>query len=144
MPTKHVILAFASTKLPSSIKAGYLQYAIRPYIPNPLRCFKCQRFGHSKTSCRGKLFCGRCSAEGHESINCTESYHCINCKEAHPSYSRTCEKWKFEKEIQTVHTKQNFSYSEARKIIESRTPIVGTSYAAKTTLILCKKTLSVQ
>ncbi|GFX46019.1 uncharacterized protein TNCV_1919861 [Trichonephila clavipes] len=43
-PTKHLILTFNSPNLPTSIKAGYLNCKIRPYIPNPLRCFKCQRF----------------------------------------------------------------------------------------------------
>ncbi|GFX38929.1 uncharacterized protein TNCV_747081 [Trichonephila clavipes] len=42
-PTKHLILTFNSPKLPNTIKAGYLNCKIRPYIPNPLRCFKCQR-----------------------------------------------------------------------------------------------------
>ena len=45
-----------------------------------------------------------------------------------------------EKEIQTVRTKQNISYLEAKKIVESRTPTIGTSYAAITTLNANKKT----
>ncbi|GFY19399.1 uncharacterized protein TNCV_4127861 [Trichonephila clavipes] len=53
-PTKNLILTFNSPKLPSAIKAGYLNSKVRPYIPNPLRCFKCQSFGHSQTSCRGQ------------------------------------------------------------------------------------------
>ncbi|GFW56329.1 uncharacterized protein TNCV_2088381 [Trichonephila clavipes] len=52
-------------KLPSNIKAGYLNCKLRPYIPNPLRCFKCQRFGHSQNSCRGQLTCSRCVAVGY-------------------------------------------------------------------------------
>ncbi|GFV13439.1 uncharacterized protein TNCV_129371 [Trichonephila clavipes] len=57
LPTKHIILTFNSPKLPTTIKAGYLNCKIRPYIPNTLRCFKCQRFGHSQTACRGQLTC---------------------------------------------------------------------------------------
>ncbi|GFY28433.1 uncharacterized protein TNCV_1970871 [Trichonephila clavipes] len=57
IPTKHLILTFNFPKLPPTIKAGYLNCKIRPYIPNPLRCFNCQRFGHSQTSCRGQLTC---------------------------------------------------------------------------------------
>ncbi|GFV29850.1 hypothetical protein TNCV_2083151 [Trichonephila clavipes] len=34
-PTKHLILTFNSPNLPTSIKAGYLNCKIRPYIPNP-------------------------------------------------------------------------------------------------------------
>ncbi|GFW81562.1 uncharacterized protein TNCV_2882391 [Trichonephila clavipes] len=68
--TKHLILTFNSPILPTNIKAGYLNCRIRPYIPNPLRCFKCQRFGHSQTSCRGQLTCSRCASVGHASTDC--------------------------------------------------------------------------
>ena len=124
IPTKHIILTINSPKLHRSIKAGYLKCSIRPHIPNPLYCFKCQRFGHSKASCRGTLTCDCCSAVGHDSLNCNEIFSCINCKGDHLSYSRNCEKWKTEKEIQTIHTKQtkqNITYPEARKILESHT-----------------------
>ncbi|GFW42334.1 uncharacterized protein TNCV_1207861 [Trichonephila clavipes] len=57
IPTKHLILTFNSPKLPTTIKAGYLNCKIRAYIPNPLRCFKRQRFGHSQIACRGQLMC---------------------------------------------------------------------------------------
>ncbi|GBL95335.1 hypothetical protein AVEN_154753-1 [Araneus ventricosus] len=71
--TKHLILTFDSNKLPEYIKAGYMRLSVRTYIPNPLRCFKCQRFGHSKTSCRGTLTCARCAEVGHESTDCTRT-----------------------------------------------------------------------
>ncbi|GFW07134.1 uncharacterized protein TNCV_3693291 [Trichonephila clavipes] len=64
LPTKHIILTFKSPKLLTTIKAGYLNCKIRPYIPNPLHCFKCQRFGHSQTACRGQLTCSRCASVG--------------------------------------------------------------------------------
>ncbi|GBM48858.1 hypothetical protein AVEN_36916-1 [Araneus ventricosus] len=63
--TKHLILTFDSNKLPEHSKAGYMRLSVGTYIPNPLRCFKCQRFGHSKTSCRGTLTCARCTEVGH-------------------------------------------------------------------------------
>ncbi|GBN85981.1 hypothetical protein AVEN_70709-1 [Araneus ventricosus] len=71
--TKHLILTFDSNKLPEHIKAGYMRLSVRTYIPKPLRCFKCQRFGHSKTSCRGTLTCARCAEVGHESTDCTRT-----------------------------------------------------------------------
>ncbi|GBN66523.1 hypothetical protein AVEN_195730-1 [Araneus ventricosus] len=71
--TKHLILTFDSNKLPEHIKAGYMRLSVRTYIPNPLHCFKCQRFGHSKTSCRGTLTCARCAEVGHESTDCTRT-----------------------------------------------------------------------
>ncbi|GFX70222.1 RNA-directed DNA polymerase from mobile element jockey [Trichonephila clavipes] len=65
IPTKHLILTFNKPKLPTTIKAGYLNCKIRPYIRNPLCCFRCQRFGHSQTSCHGQLTCSRCASAGH-------------------------------------------------------------------------------
>ncbi|XP_064462168.1 uncharacterized protein LOC135372489 [Ornithodoros turicata] len=46
IPTKHVILTFKLHKLPETIKASYLSCNVGAYIPNPSRCYKCQRFGH--------------------------------------------------------------------------------------------------
>ncbi|GFS74871.1 RNA-directed DNA polymerase from mobile element jockey [Trichonephila clavipes] len=104
-------------KLPTTIKASYLNCRIRPYIPNPLRCFKCQRFGHSQTSCCGQQTCSRCASAGHSSTDCILEPKCINCSQPHPSYSKICHKWKIEKQIQEIKTTKNISYPEARKLI---------------------------
>ncbi|GFT51133.1 uncharacterized protein TNCV_4817331 [Trichonephila clavipes] len=73
IPTKHLILTFNSPKLPTTVKAGYLNCNIRAYIPTPLCCFKCQRFGHSQIACRGQLTCSRCASVGHSSADCSPS-----------------------------------------------------------------------
>ncbi|GFU42943.1 uncharacterized protein TNCV_3140981 [Trichonephila clavipes] len=101
---------------PKTIKAGYFNCKIRPYIPNPLRCFKCQRFGHSQTSCRGQLTCSRCASAGHSSTDCAIEPKCINCLQSHASDSKLCPTWKLEKQIQEIKTNKNISYSEARKL----------------------------
>ncbi|GFT73239.1 uncharacterized protein TNCV_459561 [Trichonephila clavipes] len=126
LPTKHLILTFNNPKLPTTIKAGYLNCKIRPYIPNPLRCFKCQRFGHSQTSCRGQLTCSRCASVGHSSTDCTLEPKCFNCSQSHSSDSKLCPKWKIEKQIQEIKTNNNISYQEARKLIA---PQLSQTYA---------------
>ncbi|GFU64509.1 uncharacterized protein TNCV_2526241 [Trichonephila clavipes] len=126
IPTKHLILTFHSPTLPQTIKAGYLNCKIRPYIPNPLRCFKCQRFGHSQTVRRGQLTCSRCASVGHASSDCTLEQKCVNCSQPHSADSKLCPKWKIEKEIQTIKTNRNISYIEARKFI---TPQPSQTYA---------------
>ncbi|GBO26810.1 hypothetical protein AVEN_136538-1 [Araneus ventricosus] len=135
--TKHLILTFDSAKLPEHIKAGYMRLSVRPYISNPLRCFKCQRFGHSKTSCRGTLTCARCAEVGHESNDCTRTEKCINCKGEHTSFSRNCFAWKQEKEIITTKIKKQISYQEARKLVKSQTPTPGNTYVS-----VAKKSIS--
>ncbi|GBL97223.1 hypothetical protein AVEN_84930-1 [Araneus ventricosus] len=130
VPTKHFILTFNTPRLPEYIKAGYVRCSVRPYIPNPLRCFKCQRFGHSKTNCRGTLTCARCAVAGHESTGCTAAEKCANCQGKHTSFSRACPKWELEKEIVTLKFKNNISFPEARRLVKARTPIEGQSYAS--------------
>ncbi|GFW67580.1 RNase H domain-containing protein [Trichonephila clavipes] len=117
LPTKHIILTFNSPKFPTTIKARYLNCKIRPYIPNPLRCFQCKRFGHSQTSCRGQFTCSRCASAGHPSTDCTLEPKCINCSQSHASDSKLCPKWMLEKQIQEIKTNKNIFYSEARKLI---------------------------
>ncbi|GFV50785.1 RNA-directed DNA polymerase from mobile element jockey [Trichonephila clavipes] len=97
--TKHLIVTFNSPKLLSTIKAGYLNCKIRPYILNPLRCFKCQRFGHSQTSCREQQICSRGASAGHSSTECNLEPKCTNCLQPHPSDSKLCSKWTLEKQI---------------------------------------------
>ncbi|XP_055924655.1 uncharacterized protein LOC129956742 [Argiope bruennichi] len=128
--TKHLILTFVFPKLREYIKAGYMRLPVRPYIPSSLRCFKCQRFGHSKTSCRGRLTCARCADVGHDSSQCNSVEKCVNCKGAHTSYSRNCPTWLLEKEVISTKIKNQISFTEARKLVKSQTP-TGTSYASK-------------
>ncbi|GFX44333.1 uncharacterized protein TNCV_1097731 [Trichonephila clavipes] len=84
--------AVPGPKLPSNIKAGYLNCKLRRYIPNPLRCFKCQRFGRSQHSCRGQLTSSRCASVGHSSTDYTLKPKCINCSQLHTADSKLCPK----------------------------------------------------
>jgi len=120
--TKHLILTFNSPDLPKYVAAGYLNCSVRPYIPNPMRCFKCQRFGHSKTSCRGQETCSRCSEPGHNFSECSKEPICVNCKGSHTANSKSCPKWILEKKIQETKIKNNISYPEARNIVISSQP----------------------
>ncbi|GFY78273.1 RNA-directed DNA polymerase from mobile element jockey [Trichonephila inaurata madagascariensis] len=55
------ILTFSKHTLPENILIGYLNIKIRPYIPNPLRCFHCQSYGHGTASCCGVATYNKCS-----------------------------------------------------------------------------------
>ncbi|GBN17206.1 hypothetical protein AVEN_87587-1 [Araneus ventricosus] len=107
-----------------------MRLSVRACIPYPLRCFKCQRFGHSKTSCRGTLTYARCAGVGHESTDCTRTEKCVYCKEENTSFSRNCSVWKQEKEIISTKIKKQISYQETRKLVKSETPTPGNSYVS--------------
>lgn len=115
IPTKHIVLTFGTTVLPETVEAGYVKIRVRPYIPNPRRCYTCQKFGHGSQSCRGKQTCAKCSKTDHVSESCTAPPHCVNCSGDHAAYSRSCQQWKKEKEIIALKVKENISYPEARR-----------------------------
>lgn len=72
-------------EMPSKVQLGYMSYyPVREFISHPLRCFKCQRFGHVATQCRGKIRCAKRGGE-HEYDKCTNKTElkCCNCGGQH-------------------------------------------------------------
>ena len=67
-PTGNVVISFPET-LPSSVCIGYLRYRVKPYIPQPMRCQKCQGYGHIAANCKRDVKCVRCG-QGHSWENC--------------------------------------------------------------------------
>ena len=63
----------------------------------PIRCLKCQHFGHERRVCPSDILtCGRCSGP-HETNSCRvppRSIECANCRGPHPSYDRDCSKFR--------------------------------------------------
>ena len=51
---------FNTHKIPKEIKIGYQKINVEPYISNPLKCYKCQRFGHHQDQCTRPPVCRRC------------------------------------------------------------------------------------
>ena len=116
--TNTLFLTFDTHIPPAKLKIGYYIVNVQPYIPNPLRCFQCQKFGHSKKWCKNQLACWKCGSEGHDGGDCTaETVCCLNCKGDHFASSKSCPVWIQEKEIQRVKTEKSLSYGEARKLV---------------------------
>ena len=86
------------------------------YIPNPLRCFNCQKYGHGKSSCKGRAVCAKCGECNHNSDSCTNELKCINCSGSHAAFSKDCSKWLLEKKVQQIKAEQGISFIEARRI----------------------------
>ena len=93
--THTYILTFEKPSMPKEIRIGYTIERVEQYIPAPLRCFKCQNFGHHKEICRGRQVCGERDPDHME--NKCENIKCTNCHEEHPAFSRTCGIYKEEK-----------------------------------------------
>ncbi len=103
------------------VKLGFISYPVRKYIAPPLRCYKCQRYGHIATVCKAKTRCARCGGE-HEFGKCEEGVgeKCCNCGGKHNAAYGGCEVRRKAVEIQQEKVKQNISYAEAVKAINNR------------------------
>ncbi|XP_055925527.1 uncharacterized protein LOC129957289 [Argiope bruennichi] len=135
--TKRHILTFKSPKLPEYVYAGYIKLSVKTYIPNPLRCFRSQCFGHSKLNYRGSDTCARCAEKGHDSQQCVAPEKCVNYGDNHTSYSRSCPRWQLEKQIATIKIKENITYPEARRRVQAQTPTPGITYASVVQKTFC-------
>lgn len=129
------LLTFRTPTPPPSITLGCFGIRVDMFIPNPIRCFTCQKFGHGSKQCRGKQRCFKCSDEGHEGTNChSESSKCVNCGESHFSSSRDCPVYLKEKNIIKIKTERNISYPEAKQIASVSNDLLVSnrpSYASK-------------
>ena len=112
-----VLLCFKK-ELPVRIQMGYISYLVRQYIPPPIRCYKCQRFGHVAVQCRGKPRCAKCGGE-HEYGKCGDKavLKCCNCGGDHSAAYGGCEKQKEAREAQKLKITNKVSYAEALKEI---------------------------
>ncbi|MCG8070208.1 MAG: hypothetical protein JAY84_20385 [Candidatus Thiodiazotropha taylori] len=124
--TNTLLLTFNTVVAPKSLKIFYQIIPVELYVPNPLRCFNCQKFGHHENNCPvipGSV-CEKCGTGGddHRTSQCKNPAKCVNCGGNHVSRSSDCEVWKKEKEIMKVKVTQRLTYPEARKIYEQQKP----------------------
>ena len=141
--TDTYILTFQKTELPQSIKVGYLNIRVNPYIPNPLRCYRCQDYGHGANRCTRQERCSRCG-QNHVNQNCNEEPSCVHCLQKHETSDRSCKRYLMEKRIQTVKFTERISFPEARKKVEAETvkPLYSATVAKTTKSVGIQSTLT--
>lgn len=94
---------FDGLQLPKEVKVGYEVFRVREYVPDPLRCFQCNKFGHSSRNCRQpEKTCIRCGLihEIDPLNKCEAPMKCSNCgQNGHTALSRACEVFLQEKQV---------------------------------------------
>ena len=139
IPTNTIVLTFDCPRPPTSLRAGYLMVPVRPYIPFPMSCFKCPKFGHGKDKCRRpNALCGRRGKEHADQHQCTAAAHCINCKGDHPAFSKQCPKFVEEQAILRYKAEYGGTFQQARAAVIAETPraVSCRTYAQATKLSL--------
>ena len=122
--TNTLLLTFNMITVPKSLRIFYRFIPVDIYIPNPLRCFNCQKFNHHENNCPEDLgsVCENCGMGeyNHITSKCKNPPKCVNCGQDHISKSNECEAWKKEKEIMKIKVINNIPYIEARKMFEKQ------------------------
>jgi len=132
-PTENVILTFQDD-LPTHVVLGFIRRKVKPYVPLPLRCANCQRFGHHATKCHRKQRCVRCGEE-HDLESCPtkenpDQINCVNCKGQHSAAYRKCTRYQEVSQMLKVAVHEKISYRDAlqkvRSEAESVEPLTST------------------
>ena len=116
--TNTLIVTFKTPKNPDSLKICYLNIPVSQYVPNPIRCYKCQRFGHVTSKCKHNKVCARCSETGHKDTTCTKAFKCVNCEETiHHNITKSVP-FISENMAFKILVSRNISFFEARKVYQ--------------------------
>ena len=133
--TNRIILTFQTAIVPKTLKVGYLKVPVDLYIPNPLQCYTCFKFGHHESRCNSGSdnICCHCAAplSTHATPcadDCKKTLKCLSCGGEHMATSRSCPVWQREKEIVSVKYREGLSFQDARRVVTIRVVLPG-SYA---------------
>ena len=101
--TNTLLLTFNTVVTPKTLKNFFQLIPVEMYVPNPFKCFICQKFCHHESNCsvdEGSV-CERCGKGDHDhtTSQCKHLANCANCGGNHVSRSSDRETWKEEKEI---------------------------------------------
>ena len=115
------MILYCEHDLPEYVRYGWRRYKVQTYVPEPIRCYRCQEFRHKALHCR-KTYdkCSICS-DKHETKTCPvkeihrqeNSASCPNCGGSHPASYKGCPEYKQAQEIVKVQTQEKISYAEA-------------------------------
>ena len=66
VPTNTLFLTFNTPDLLKEITVGCLKVKVALFVPNPMRCFNCNKFGHTSQRCKVAAKCPGCGKDKHE------------------------------------------------------------------------------
>lgn len=134
-PGTSLKITFRSTQIPNEIKIFYVIKKVEWFVPKPIVCKICLKYGHTANVCKSKntTLCNNCTAETHaiDEPNCQKSCeHClklclIKCKycpeneNRHRTADFNCPEMKKQTQIKENMIKNKMSYIEAKNLVNN-------------------------
>lgn len=145
-PGTSIKITFRSTNIPQQIKLYYTIKKVEHFVPRPVVCNKCLRFGHIARACRSReTKCTNCSQTTHSTEDRSCNGSCEHCRKTcltkcnhctenanHRSNALICPIMKNEMKIKECMVKQKLPYAEAKNKVNVSTS--NTTYASVTRL----------
>ena len=121
------ILTFNTPTCPTRLDVYWMRLPVRVFIPKPMRCFRCQKFGHLTKHCKAKTeTCVRCGA--HEKhTDCSKEARCPNCSGPHTASDKACPTYTATQMILRHRAENGGTYASSKEALFPG----GTSYSAK-------------
>ena len=115
--SKALRLKFATENLPQEVIKCRSLYRVTAYVANPIRCSKCNTFGHHRNLCKEEdQTCPRCGSIGHDARSCNGLKYCKNCKvEGHSAAYSGCPFYKQLKKANLIRATTWMPHHEAFK-----------------------------
>ena len=113
-------IKFIGQTVPQKIKILGQNREVRPYVPKPLQCNKCCRYGHTHKKCTNKEVCTMCGSNQHKTNwNCDKKL-CLNCGENHHAKDKTCVFYIYNTELKLLMSRTGMSAKEAKLELKVR------------------------
>ena len=116
-PTAAVSLTFFGDVLPDCVRVtdSDLFIPVEAFITPPLRCFRCQKYGHTSKKCPNDTTCARCAGPHNSRLCKSSAVCCINCQGGHTARSSRCSVYLWASKIQEYKDSHGCSWALAEQ-----------------------------
>ena len=119
-PIRIARIKFKGQELPSKIIIFGQNREVRPFVPTPMQCKNCSKYGHTAKRCLNDTICAYCASSEHKTRwNCGPP-KCTNCGKDHHARSKECPFYMYNTELKILQDRTGMGIREAKLELRSK------------------------